>query len=607
MSKNTESLLSKIDVVDDLIYKFYQRYNHEFLIKNPQYRFLQLNLILGELCAFNLNDDFRNHELYDKIVHKEDDISKQIGKRIKSLIKTPTYFAASYWSPVDSKRHTISYNNKSKSLSDEKSRASALLFYLITNTAPDRFHSAINFISLKAPSKDGLHSYYKINTPDENFQYWWHFPREKRFWKDGHLLKRNIHNDFLTESGFLSALNALEKYSSEEIKESLQIIMENTDEERVDDEIMKYKTIFEPIFEKFDTFQIPSYLNNTTDDLSYNLHRFFNSKSLKKINTKVELTKKQVFFMACTHALYDKACPTDMFYTFPVRVSDTCCVLTLGVKNKLEHENIMAMFHIVKSIYHHALDLDYQSLNDIERHRLAHGSMHIMKQPLHSIRNYPKRIKNILKDKIEPVQFEYISELLSASFIEYHKSIRKFNAGLDTLVKFIDVTPPQIIDLKNLITKVNEDFRIYFFDELEGIELDFKNDVNLCIYGKESVLKFIFGEILYNCLKINLTERMNKEEKKPLLKIKYKIYKTSEKKAIVEIVDNGPGVANENKRRIFKSTYQNSQFGGSGMGLYLAQIYLNRMNGSIIENGEHGKYARFIITLTLHETENTNS
>jgi two-component system C4-dicarboxylate transport sensor histidine kinase DctB len=73
-----------------------------------------------------------------------------------------------------------------------------------------------------------------------------------------------------------------------------------------------------------------------------------------------------------------------------------------------------------------------------------------------------------------------------------------------------------------------------------------------------------------------------------------------EKNAIIEIIDNGEGVPDEIKARIFEPFFTQKD-GGIGLGLSLCQRIVESHEGKIFECGNFGKGAHFIIELKLAE------
>lgn len=591
-----EGLLTKVEKIDYLIYEFYREIDSKYLQEKPEYRFLVLNALLDDLCEFNLsNRENTQNWLKNRLRLRENTVfikSDEIGAIIKSIVGDPTYFAASYWSPIDRKRHTISHSKPPKSKADEKlSRSAALLFYILTLKAPPLFHSAINFIAETAPRKKGIHSFYGERHPHENlsknhqYQTWWHIPT-------------SIHSKILEASGFRIAIDKLNEFPPKEIAESLTIIMENLDQEKVDEHIMKYESIYLAIIEKVNSFVIPSSLKKVAENFQKYLNSFFfGDSSIIKQSSRVTqyLSIKQAFFMACTHALYNIACPTKMFYTFPVRVSETCCVLTLGVQKELSIENILAMFNIIKSIYYHGLDKDYSALNGLERNRIAHGAVHKIRGPLNILKEFPYSLEEILERNLPQRTYsELFSDELGSELINLRNSIENILIGVKSLENFIDIEHPEKFDLAvpikkavetyvNLKVKVVKDIHFYKPDKGE----------KLMIFGFPSHVQFIFEELISNS--IRAFKYYNKKDKR--LSIDIKISEDNNTAFwIVIFTDNGPGIPPELKKSIFYSGKRGKDSGGSGKGLYLSKLFMNNIKGDIVECGDYGLGAEFHIS-----------
>jgi len=65
----------------------------------------------------------------------------------------------------------------------------------------------------------------------------------------------------------------------------------------------------------------------------------------------------------------------------------------------------------------------------------------------------------------------------------------------------------------------------------------------------------------------------------------------------VEIADNGPGISDEDKQKVFQPYFSKKSQGGTGLGLAIAHNIIEEHNGmiSISDNPPHG--ARFTIEL----------
>ena len=70
----------------------------------------------------------------------------------------------------------------------------------------------------------------------------------------------------------------------------------------------------------------------------------------------------------------------------------------------------------------------------------------------------------------------------------------------------------------------------------------------------------------------------------------------------VEVADRGPGISEENKKRIF-TPFFTTRAKGMGLGLSIVKGIIEGHGGAITENGEPGKGARFLILLPSAESQ----
>jgi signal transduction histidine kinase len=67
---------------------------------------------------------------------------------------------------------------------------------------------------------------------------------------------------------------------------------------------------------------------------------------------------------------------------------------------------------------------------------------------------------------------------------------------------------------------------------------------------------------------------------------------------LVSVQDYGSGIQSELKDKIFTMFFRGSELStGNGLGLYLVQNALVRINGKIALDTEEGKFTRFTVTL----------
>ncbi len=69
--------------------------------------------------------------------------------------------------------------------------------------------------------------------------------------------------------------------------------------------------------------------------------------------------------------------------------------------------------------------------------------------------------------------------------------------------------------------------------------------------------------------------------------------------AVVEIIDNGPGIAEELLPDVLFEPFRTSKDGGSGIGLWQVKRVLVGLGGSVSADNVVGSRARFVVLLPL--------
>ncbi len=77
-----------------------------------------------------------------------------------------------------------------------------------------------------------------------------------------------------------------------------------------------------------------------------------------------------------------------------------------------------------------------------------------------------------------------------------------------------------------------------------------------------------------------------------------------EQEVVIQVIDDGPGIPEENMRKIFDPFFTTKEIGkGTGLGLSISyDIIVNKHNGKIAVESEYGKGAVFTITLPIVTT-----
>jgi len=130
--------------------------------------------------------------------------------------------------------------------------------------------------------------------------------------------------------------------------------------------------------------------------------------------------------------------------------------------------------------------------------------------------------------------------------------------------------PSKICDLRDIVTDVLEQHRALAKDK--NIDIQFTPDENCNIEGDKNALGIMVGNLLNNAILYTETGG----------KVQVSLSKTPDG-ATLRIADNGPGIPEEEKTRIFDRFYRivGTNATGSGLGLSIVKTIAQRHNGTI--------------------------
>ena len=153
--------------------------------------------------------------------------------------------------------------------------------------------------------------------------------------------------------------------------------------------------------------------------------------------------------------------------------------------------------------------------------------------------------------------------------------------------------PPRLsfesIHINQLLKDINDKTSL---DNVESI-FNLQADLPMISADRES-LTYAFRELFQNADKAVVSDGK--------LTIETRL-SDSPNEIIIHISDNGKGIPQELKQKIFEIGFRN-QSGGTGLGLAIAKRYIEQHNGTIEEIGEECKGAHFIIRLPINQDKN---
>lgn len=217
--------------------------------------------------------------------------------------------------------------------------------------------------------------------------------------------------------------------------------------------------------------------------------------------------------------------------------------------------------------------------------QLAAGLAHEIRNPLGLIKNYTYILKcDAGDDEADLHALQAISEATDRinGLIE---NLLSFSRLSDETMKFVDIAGL----LKSIAALEGKKM------EKAGIRFDIECDENARFCTSEETLKITLINLINNA--VDALSDMDEEEKKMrqggLIRC---VVITEENELIIEVMDNGPGISEDEQEYIFVPFYTTKDY-GTGLGLYTVSAELEKIGGTVRVESRPGHGARFVVTI----------
>lgn len=188
-------------------------------------------------------------------------------------------------------------------------------------------------------------------------------------------------------------------------------------------------------------------------------------------------------------------------------------------------------------------------------------------------------------------------ELKDSAFIPFLNMIRtcsdKLEALITTLLELSRVQATPIVeeatDLKQLISELKNEIRKQIPTLYDNVQLNIPDTFPIFITDVR-VFRIALKHLLLNAFVFQ-----KKTRQQPTVELKI----SKDSSAIeFEVIDNGLGIAENKMERVFEMFYKGSDYSvGTGMGLYLAKVAIQRLSGELILTSKLDEGTRTIIKL----------
>lgn len=234
-------------------------------------------------------------------------------------------------------------------------------------------------------------------------------------------------------------------------------------------------------------------------------------------------------------------------------------IYIIEIKNKVEIKRRQISNELYKS------NESLQKTNT-ELDHFVYSASHDLKAPLSSILGLVNLGKIEIEDKKAKSYFERIEDRINKlnSFIKDIIELSR-NSRLELNLKKIDV-----VELINNSIQNNQ------YQELSN-NIEFRTDVRIksIIRHDRARLEVIFNNLISNAIKYH------KPDGNRYIMIQTEINDTNSSLSI-NITDNGIGISDDHQKKVFDMFYRaHDHSEGSGLGLYIVYVVVNKLNGKI--------------------------
>ncbi len=240
---------------------------------------------------------------------------------------------------------------------------------------------------------------------------------------------------------------------------------------------------------------------------------------------------------------------------------------------------------------------DITELRKLERMRteFVANVSHELKTPLTSIKGFVETLKsgaledkedslrflNIIEDEAERL-YRLISDILSLSELEHRK-----HRGV-----------PERIDVRHTVQEVISILKSQADKKGIQLETDLQESID-SLYGDPDRFKQMLINLVDNAVKYTPDRgKVNVEAYQHVNET------TGEKRIIIDVIDNGIGIAKEHVPRLFERFYRidkarSRRVGGTGLGLAIVKHIVLSFDGEIEVESEVGKGTRFTVSIPI--------
>jgi signal transduction histidine kinase len=217
-------------------------------------------------------------------------------------------------------------------------------------------------------------------------------------------------------------------------------------------------------------------------------------------------------------------------------------------------------------------------------------------------REMAKQIAHEIKNPLTPMKLstQYIYKLWKEDQESFDKQIEKYKETMISQIDSLSEIATAFSNFANLPEAKNEKLNIIatinqiidFYNQINIKIILHSNEENIFIYADQNLITRVFHNLIRN----SIQAFKNEKEPEKVLKIDINTY-INDSSVIIEIQDNGPGISNKMKTKIFLPNFT-TKSGGTGLGLAIVKNIIEGSGGEIYNlHSENGALFQIILPL----------
>ena len=223
-----------------------------------------------------------------------------------------------------------------------------------------------------------------------------------------------------------------------------------------------------------------------------------------------------------------------------------------------------------------------------EKDQLMRIIAHDLRSPMNQIEGLVKLI-SFEQDRLSEQQLESMNRISNS--VKHSKELLSKILSTRSLDSAELKLKLEEVDLKYLVTEVVKDYEIEATKKRISVKVESDKEADLNALADKNYTEQVIDNLLSNAIKFSPLE----EEVKIALK-------RNNGHVVMEILDNGPGISSDDKKKLFGkyqklSAQPTAGETSTGLGLSIVKKYVDVMDGKIWCESNEGQGAKFVVEL----------